>query len=95
MSNRILTITEVHQLSELARMAQTNARVAWIDEENGNTTQTGTARSIGDENGNFLNEKDDVRDAFFRITTAMGFELFMPVQKAMNLIGKGYLVVEQ
>lgn len=94
MSDRILTISEVHQLAELVKMAQTNARIAWIDEDVSHETRTGTARSIGDENGNFLNGRDDVRDAHFRITTSNGFELFMPVAKAMALIAKSYMVID-
>ena len=93
---RILTITEVSQLAVLHQMARTNARVAWIDPEKKQyETQFGTARSIGDENGNFLNERDDVRDAFFRITTSMGWELFLPVSKACEMVGNGYLVEDR
>jgi hypothetical protein len=40
----------------------------------------GTARSLGDENGYFLTNKDDIRDAYLRVTTRGGMEAFWPVK---------------
>ena len=82
-----LTIHEAHQLGRILDLVQRGARVVWLDPDvTGNEPQTGTARSIGDENGNFITGSDDVRDAFLRITTSRGFELFMPIKKAMHLV---------
>jgi hypothetical protein len=54
----------------------------------------GTARSIGDENGIFLDGKTDVRDGYLRVTLLSGFEAFWPVRELLPLVHSGEFVVD-
>jgi hypothetical protein len=87
-SDRVLTIGDAVTLTE---WAQKNSRLMWLDHRG--EPAKGTARSIGDVVGNFTPEKD-VRDAFLRITTAMGFEWFLPMEQAMAMQREGTLVAD-
>ena len=49
----------------------------------------GTVRSLGDENGGFLTDTDDVRAAHVRITTSMGFEWFVPMRELVTMLDAG------
>lgn len=80
----ILTVTDAVHLATAIRWAQTNAKVRWLNESG--DIQEGTARSLGDERGNFLTADDDVRDGFFRITTTMGGEVFLPVVDVIRMV---------
>jgi hypothetical protein len=53
----------------------------------------GTARSIGDKDGNFAGSDEDVRDCYLRVTTSTGFEAFWPVSELMDEVASGYFVV--
>jgi len=64
-------------LADVIGWCQTNARLAWIDERG--DIRRGTARSIGDDQGLFLASGVDVRDSHVRITTADGWEWFVPM----------------
>lgn len=77
-----LTGYDACTLADLVRAAQGNQRVARLMPEGTNAAGlviVGTARCIGDENGNFAGRDDDIRDAFMRVTTLSGFEAFWPM----------------
>jgi hypothetical protein len=88
--DRILSMNEAVNLAHVIRLAQTGARVEWLDGLN--QVQSGTVRSIGDEQGNFLRHSEDVRDSFVRITTAMGWEWFPPMQDVLTKVASGEMV---
>lgn len=89
---RTLTIPDVIALAEIARWCQTTARLTWLDDRG--DLAYGTARSIGDQNGGLLARCEDVRDAFLRITTAAGFEWFLPVAVAIVRQQAGTMVAD-
>ncbi len=90
----ILTLDHALALADVIRWAQSNARLRWLD-QNTREIEAGTARSIGDERGNFLAYGDDVRDAYLRITTARGWEWFVPMADVMAFIARGEMVRDE
>jgi hypothetical protein len=54
----------------------------------------GTARSIGDDCGNFAGRDDDVRDCSLRVTTDAGIEVFWPVAELIADVHTGMFVLE-
>ena len=92
-TDRILTINEVTSLAEIVGWCQRNDRLMWLDDRG--DVAYGTARSIGDERGNFLARGDDVRDAYVRITTAMGWEWFVLVAEVIERQQAGTMVRDQ
>jgi hypothetical protein len=52
---------------------------------------SGTARSLGDENGNFARD-EDIRDLYLRVTGDTGFEYFLPVRGLMEQVRAGEFV---
>lgn len=84
-----LTVHIAGLLSEVLGYASRCAFITWQDENAGRLLQ-GTARSVGDERGNFALAAD-VRDLFLRITIDLGFEVFMPVAKACELLDAGLM----
>lgn len=87
-----LSVSTTISLATIVRWTQTNARLAWLID--GGRINTGTARCVGDQSGNFAGPDDDIRDLFLRITTTTGFELFMPMAEAINRVQDGLLVQE-
>jgi hypothetical protein len=79
--DRTLTLSATVRLAVIIGWAQRNTRLRWLDERG--DIATGTARSIGDERGNFLTATDDVRDGFLRITTSAGWEWFVPIAEVL------------
>src|SRR5262245_27392819 len=84
---RILSLHEVRHLGALVEAVRSGVVVSWLTPHN--DVLIGTLRSIGDEVGNYIGPGEDVRDAFVRITTTGGFEHFMPVAKAVELLARG------
>jgi hypothetical protein len=72
-----LTLQDVTRLATILEWCQHNTRVRWINEMG--DIVTGTVRSIGDKEGNFLRANDEVRDGTVRITMSSGWEWFVPV----------------
>jgi hypothetical protein len=73
------------------RMTETATRpltISWVDPNTG-SVETGTARSIGDERGNFTPPDADIRDEHLRITTSRGWEWFVPMRDAMDMVMDG------
>ncbi len=88
MTERILTISEAVDLGAI--VSATNwSRVARLIDGH---VHVGTARSIGDENGNFAGRNDDVRDCYLRVTLDTGFEAFWLVSELMGEVRSGYFV---
>lgn len=88
----ILTIADAVDLAAIIGAAQRTAPVARLM-ESGDVIY-GTARSIGDERGNFLHEDEDVRDGLLRVTSTMGWEHFWPVRDLMPEVRSGEFVVD-
>ncbi len=84
-SKRVLTMREVEQLADVVTAVRRSRRVAWTLNGSGDVI-TGTARSVGDERGNFAGPDDDVRDCWMRITTDIGMEVFMPVSEVLDRV---------
>lgn len=59
----------------------------------GGVVYEGTARSIGEQNGNFDYNKD-VRDLYLRVTMDSGFERFIPVQQVVQWVHNGGFAVD-
>jgi hypothetical protein len=78
---QLLTLTDALAVAELISYAQRNAKVARLTE--GGRVVYGTARSIGDQRGNFLLNTEDVRDGYLRVTSRIGVEYFWPVRELM------------
>jgi hypothetical protein len=89
-STDTLTVRDTVALSAIVEAAIHNLIVArHID---GIGVVEGKARSIGDVNGNFASNQDDVRDCFLRVTTFTGFEAFWPVRDLIPEVHSGYFV---
>lgn len=77
-----LTKSDAVNLAAILAAAQGNRRVARLVD--GRVVE-GEARSIGDENGNFLSEEDDVRDGYLRVTGGViGMDYFWPIKELMD-----------
>jgi hypothetical protein len=90
MSDRVLSIGEAVDLAAIVRCCR-GASVARFNETTGDVTY-GTARCIGDERGNFLADGEDVRDAYLRVTTVNGWEVFWKVSDLLPEVRSGYFV---
>jgi hypothetical protein len=86
-----LTVATTLNLAKILDWCIGTKRIAWLDPET-NELRTGTARNVGDENGNHLARDEDLRDGFFRITTSNGFELFMPIKDALPMVAATTMV---
>ena len=90
MPDRILTMTDAVHLETVLGAAQRNAYVGRLIDDR---VIRGQARSIGDEQGNFLGDRYDVRDGYLRVTGG-GFDHFWPVADLMDEVGEGAFVVD-
>jgi hypothetical protein len=82
-----LTTNDVMALGEIVEAAVRGAKVARVMPEGHYAAGDiihGIARSIGDSNGFFLTNADDIRDGFLRVTTRGGTEVFWPVRDLME-----------
>lgn len=91
MEARTLTLTEAVELATVIGWAQRNARLRWLDDRG--DIHEGTARSIGDDRGMFT-QGADVRDCHLRITTAMGFEWFVPMSDVISRVHGSTMVAD-
>lgn len=83
-----LTVGDAVDLGAVVTAAVTSAPVARANADG--TVVYGTARSIGDEHGNFAS--NDVRDCFLRVTTTSGWDMFWPVSDLMAEVRSGLFV---
>lgn len=84
------TLRDFAALEPIVAAAQSTGRVRRLL-DNG-SVMSGTARSLGDENGNFARDGEDIRDLFLRITADSGFEYFLPVGGLMEQVLRGEFV---
>lgn len=82
-----LTVRGTLHLAKICEAAIGTKKVVWLT-STGDVAE-GTARSIGDERGNFLREDEDIRDGFLRITSTSGWEIFEPVSRLADLVRQG------
>jgi hypothetical protein len=87
---KLLTISDVVSLATIVSAAIHTQRCARAM-DNGDVVY-GTARSIGDENGNFAGPNDDIRDCYLRVTLESGWEAFWTVASLMDEVGSGMFV---
>lgn len=85
-----LTVTTAVALAAICTAAIGTQRVARAT-DHGDITY-GTARSIGDKNGNFASSDDDIRDCYLRVTTDGGWEVFWPVSEILDDYRAGLFV---
>jgi hypothetical protein len=90
MSERILTISDAVRLGIVCEAAERKYPVARVLESG--LVVFGTARSIGDRDGNFATRTMDVRDCFLRVTTKSGLETYWPIAELMNEVNTGEFV---
>ena len=93
-TTEVLDIDTAVKLATVIGWAQRNAKITWA--ANGHEFDrliTGTARSIGDELGNFAKDTDDVRDLYLRVTAT--FEFFIPVRDVIFWIRNGTIYEEE
>jgi len=81
-----LTLTDALAIAEIIRTAQTTAKVARMTDDG--DVVYGTARHIGDDRGAFWPSTADVRDAYLRVTTQAGWEVFWPVRELMPQVAE-------
>lgn len=91
-TTRILTTSEICALADIIRAAQAGKTVARVDDEG--RVSVGTARSIGDDRGNFLRKDEDVRDGWLRVTLDTGFDAFWPMDVCLPAYIDGELVLD-
>lgn len=89
--SRVLTINDACTIADIVRCVQGCQPITRLLD--GGDVVTGTARSIGDEHGNFLARGDDVRDGFLRVTTSMGFEEFWEMAMVMDEVECGTIAL--
>ena len=83
--DKTLTMHDLTCLQIVAGAAERCAKVRWLNESG--DILDGVARSIGDEQGNFLRSDEDVRDGYLRISST--FEYFLPVTEVMEMVSRG------
>lgn len=88
-----LTLRDTVTLATIIEACQHNAFVRWQPAKAGGLLLEGTLRCVGDENGCALRADEDVRDAYVRITTTGGMEVFMPIVEAVNLHRSGLFAI--
>jgi hypothetical protein len=87
--NRILTLSEAVSLASVIDSAIHGRKVARVRESAPDGVIYGTARSVGDENGNSARNKVDVRDCFLRVTTVGGWDEFWPMAELVSELPGG------
>lgn len=87
------TMTTAGALAAILKAAQTGAQVARRLDSSGRV-DAGTARCIGDEDGNHAPRDSDIRDLWLRVTLRTGFEAFWPVGELTGEHDRGEFIAE-
>lgn len=88
----VLTINEVVTIAAILRAAQENQPVAFVA-DNGQVLDS-TARAIcACEGGGFLGGKEEVRDGYLWVTTASGFERWIPMREVIERVADGTIAL--
>lgn len=82
-----ITLADAVSIGEIVRMAQGCKKVARATGDG--DVLYGTARSIGAPNGTFLKARENILDAYLRVTLSSGLEAFWPVRLLMPLVSSG------
>lgn len=90
-SDAMVTMADLHALSEITDACIHGRKVARLID--GDNVIEGVARSIGDENGNFLRRDEDVRNGYLRVSGT--FEYFWPIRELMPQIHDSTFVVQR
>jgi hypothetical protein len=88
-TDRVLNVRDAVALGQIVSCMKGRGQVARLVDGN---VLVGTARSVGDENGNFAAQLDDVRDCYLRVTLRSGFEAFWPVSELVQEMGSYFVV---
>lgn len=91
-ANTAVTMNDLHALTEIVDACIHGYKVARLMPD-GSTVIEGVARSIGDEQGNFLRRDEDVRNGFLRVSGV--FEYFWPVRELMPQVHGAEFVVRR
>lgn len=91
---RPFSLLALSSISPIVDAAQRGAKVRILMGDDPEFILEGTARSLGDENGNFATTEDDVRDLFLRVTSLTGFEHFIPVSELMVKVSEGAFAID-
>ena len=83
-----LTISTALAIAEVLRAAQTEGKVYLVRTGEGGPLY-GHARSVGDDRGNFLRADRDVREAYLRVTTRGGWDVFVPMAEVIEAAEEG------
>lgn len=89
-----LSMPVVNALAALVGAAQRGARIARAFVDQPSSVVYGTARSIGDVNGNHMGPRDDVRDCYLRVTTVNGWEAFWLVSELVEAYQSDLFLVD-
>jgi hypothetical protein len=81
----IFTLGDYGALEPIVHAAQTCGKVSWFN-DNG-AQMNGIARNIGDEYG-MAQPNVDIRELYLHVTAQSGWEHFIPIRKAMELVRK-------
>jgi len=86
MTTEPLTLTDAIALGEIVALAQSCARVRWLDDDN--EIRAGTARHLCRQPGSaaYLAAGQDVRDGALRVTTDHGLERWFAVRELMEML---------
>ena len=88
-----LSMADLVALGTIAEAAQGNRKITWLGRNE--NIEVGTARSIGDDHGNFKIESGDVRDGYLRITSVTGFEHFIPIMDVVGMVQRGEFALDR
>lgn len=87
----ILNVGTAVNIGIILSAAQTGARVRWLN-AHGDIVEGVARHVVKDERANFLNETDDVRDSFLRISGTL--EYFIPVRELITMIDRGEFAID-
>ena len=87
-----LTMSDLVALEVVSAAASQCARVRWLSAND--DILEGTARSIGDDQGMFLADGQDVRTGYLRITSLAGFDHYIAVTALMRMVNDGEFAID-
>jgi hypothetical protein len=91
----VVTLADAIALGTLAEWVTQHRTVTWAIDGDVTRLMTGVARHFvkGPDNFGFIGSREDVRDAYIRISA--GMEWTIPVREAMKLMADGLLIAER
>jgi hypothetical protein len=93
MTDRILSVHDAYALGRIIEACWRSQKVARLMDGSGDIIE-GTARSIGDQRSNFIGAGEDVRDAYLRVTTTHGWEVFWPITDLIRDFQTAIFIIE-